>query len=205
MLDRTADSVEHHTSAGSIASGSIARARRRKRVSRGGCGADDRSPASWHRRIRPCPQRHRELLRPGMARPAHRRHRQPAAARLAFLRRPELFEPHPPDRVSQRRRPARLRPRHPLSHPVPRRTDRCAGAEPDRPGRDHRRGHRRVGDGGDRRHHHRSRPAAGTAGRRELRPQRRCAVRLRISGQSGAGRAAAAAADHADQDARAHL
>ena len=41
-------------------------------------------------------------------------------------------------------------------------------AEPDDAGRDHRRRDRRLGDGRDRRDHHRSRQAARAAGRREL-------------------------------------
>ena len=53
--------------------------------------------------------------------------------------------------------------------------------------------------------HHRSRPAARIAARRELRPDRRRAHRPRIPDQSRARRAGAAPPDLADQDARAHL
>ena len=76
---------------------------------------------------------------------------------VAVLRHAELLQPHPPHRLSQPRRAARPRRRHSVSHPVPRRADRRAGAEPARAGRDHRRRHRRRRDGGDRLDHHRSR------------------------------------------------
>ena len=116
-----------------------------------------------------------------------------------------VFEPHPPHHLSQRHRPARARHRHSLSLPVPRRPDRRARPEPAGAGRDHRRRHRGLRDGGDRHHHHRSRAAARPAGRRELRALGRGAVRARIPDQSGARRAGAAPAGLADQYARAHL
>ena len=131
--------------------------------------------------------------------------RRPAALGLAVLRRAKLLQPHPPHRLPQPRRPGRAGRRHALSLAVPRRPDRRARAEPAGAGRDHRRRHRRLGDGRNRRHHHRSRAAAGIAGRRELRAVRRRAIRHRIPDQSGAGRAGAAPAGLADQDARAHL
>jgi DNA-binding winged helix-turn-helix (wHTH) protein len=77
------------------------------------------------------------------------------------------LEPDAAHRLPQRRRPARARGRHPLPVAVPRRPDRRAGAEPARPGRDHRRRDRRLRHRRDRRHHHRSRPAARTAAGRE--------------------------------------
>ena len=68
------------------------------------------------------------------------------AALARFARPPRLLEPHAPHRRPQSRGAGRPRLRHPLSQPVPRRPDRRAGREPPDPGRDHRRGDRRIGD-----------------------------------------------------------
>ena len=121
------------------------------------------------------------------------------------LRHAELLQPHPPHRLPQSRRPGRAGHRRALSLAIPRRPDRRARAEPAGAERDHRRRDRRLRHGRNRLHHHRSRPAAGIAGRRKLRPVRRRALRHRIPDQSGARRAGAAPAGLADQDARAHL
>ncbi len=67
-------------------------------------------------------------------------------------------------------------------------------------GRDRRLGHRRP-----RHHHDRSRAAARSAGRRELRSRPRRRSPARVPDQSGARRAGAAPAGVADQHARAHL
>ena len=131
--------------------------------------------------------------------------RSAVAAGLAVLGPAELLEPHPAHHLSQRHRPARAGHRDSLPLAVSRRPDRCAGAEPAGAGRDHRRRHRGVGDGGFRRHHHRPRTAAGAGARRELRPLRGVALRARFSDQSGAGRAGAAAPGVAHQYPRPHL
>ena len=62
-----------------------------------------------------------------------------------------------------------------------------------------------LGDGRDRHDHDRSRQAARAADRRELRPDRRVALRARIPDQSGTRRAAAAPPGAADAHAGAHL
>ena len=131
--------------------------------------------------------------------------RAAAAPRLAVLGPAELLEPHAPHHLSQRHRPARAGHRHSLPVAVPRRPDRRAGAEPAGAGRDHRRRHRGLGDGGFRHHHDRSRAAAGAAARRELRSLGGVALRARFSDQSGAGRAGAAPPGVADQYPRPHL
>ena len=59
--------------------------------------------------------------------------------------------------------------RRPLPHAIPRRPDRRARAKLAGARRDHRRRDRRLGHGGKRRSHHRSRAAARIAGRRKLR------------------------------------
>ena len=95
-----------------------------------------------------------------------------------FFVRAKLLEPHAPHRVPQYRRPARPGHRHSLPLAIPRRPDRRARAEPAGAGRDHRRRYRGLGHRRARHHRHRSGPAAGTAGRRKLRPDRRRAVGL---------------------------
>ena len=118
---------------------------------------------------------------------------------------PELLEPHPADRLFSTS-PACSRSLSAFSiFAVPRRPDRCARAEPARPGRDHRRRDRRIRDRRNRHHHDRSRPAAGTAGRRELRPQRRGAVSASNFRSIPSASRRCCAADLADQDPRAHL
>ena len=132
-----------------------------------------------------------------------------AAARLAAPRRPvllraQLLQPHPPHRFAESRRPGRAGGEHSLSLAIPRRPDRRAGAKPAGAGRDHRRRDRGLGDRRDQHHHHRSRPAAGSEARRNLRRAGRI-FRAGFSDQSGARRAGAAPADFADQDPRPHL
>ncbi len=127
------------------------------------------------------------------------------ASRLAVLRPPELLEPHPAHHLPQPRRPDRAGDRDSLSLAISRRPDRGAHPEPAGAGRDHGGrdrlvGHRRAG-----RHHVRSQPAAGIAGRRELRPVRRDDVGHRVLDQSRTRRAGAATAGVADQHPRAHL
>ena len=68
-----------------------------------------------------------------------RAHRRLVAARLAILHHPKLLQPHPPHRVSQRRRPGRAFDRHHFSFAVPRRPDRRAHSKPFGAGTNHRR------------------------------------------------------------------
>ena len=132
--------------------------------------------------------------------------RRLAAARLAVLHHPELFEPDPAHRRPQPHRAGRALHRHHLSFAVPQRPDRRAHPEPSGAGRDHR---RRDCVFGDRRKrfldHARSRQAAKPAAGPELRSQRRRALRHRFPDQSGASGADLAAAGVADQNAGAHL
>ena len=116
----------------------------------------------------------------------------------------QLLQPHPPHRFAQPRGPGRAGGEHSLSLAIPRRPDRRAGAKPAGAGRDHRRRDRGLRDGRDQHHHHRSRPAARSEARRNLRRAGRI-FRARFSDQSGARRAGAAHADFADQDPRPHL
>ena len=135
-----------------------------------------------------------------------RQSRQLAAARVAVLRQPELFEPHPPHRLSQRRRAAGSLHRHHISFSVPRRPDRRAHPEPPGAGANHRRRDCGLGNGRNRFiDHDRSRQTARAPSGRELRPIRRRALRHRFSDQSGARGAGLAAAGVADKNARAHL
>ena len=127
-----------------------------------------------------------------------------AAPRRAVLLRAQLLQPHPPHRFAQPRRPGRAGREHSLSLAVPRRPDRRARAEPAGAGRDHRRRDRGLRHRRDQHHHHRSRPAARSEARRNLRRAGRI-FRAGFSDQSGARRAGAAAADLADQDPRPHL
>ena len=145
----------------------------------------------------------------------HRCRRKPAgaglaaAARLAAPRRPvllraQLLQPDPPHRFAESRRPGRAGGEHSLSLAIPRRPDRRARAKPAGAGRDHRRRDRGLRHGRDQHHHHRSRPAARSEARRNLRRAGRI-FGAGFSDQSGARRAGAAAADFADQDPRPHL
>ena len=165
---------------------------RRARSNRGNSGAERRG---------------RKARRGSPASRAQALRRDPPAAALglAVFRLAEFLQPHPPHRLPQSHRPGRAGHRRALSLAIPRRPDRRARAEPAGAERDHRRRHRRLGDGGKRRRHHRSRAAAGIAGRRKLRAVRRCAIRHRIPDQSGTRGAGAAPPGVADQDARAHL
>ena len=130
---------------------------------------------------------------------------RPVARRLAILRPAELLEPDPAHHLPQSHRPDRAGDRDSLPVAVPRRTDRGAHPEPSGPGRDHGRCDRLIGDRRAGHHRVRSRPAARTAGRRELRSVRGNAVGDRVLDQSGAGRAGAAPPRVADQYPRAHL
>ena len=89
---------------------------------------------------------------------------------LARRRAPAVLVADAAHRRPQPRRPCRAARRLPLSQPVSRRTDRCARAKPRDPGRDHRRGDRRLGDGRYRCDHDRSRKAAAACAWPELRP-----------------------------------